>query len=158
MKKFKVGFRGYNTNQVNSFLDDVILKLEKIVIDSKEKDKMLALKDKTIQDLHYEIKRYKGIEQTLNQTISSVQANSERIRLQAKETSDNIINESRRNANRIISEALTRAEKVEYRAELLKKNINRYKSRMKNMLEQQLDLINDMDSEDYKINDRDDIL
>ena len=42
--------------------------------------------------------------------------------------------------------------------ELLKKNISRYKSRMKNMLEEQLDLINEMDTDEYKINDRDDIL
>lgn len=158
MKKFNFSFRGYNPNEVNAFLDDVIIKLEKIISDSKKKDEMVASKDKTIFDLQSEINRYKSIEQTLNSTISNVQANSEKIRLQAKQDSDNIINESRKNANRIISDALDRAEKVEYRAELLKKNITRYKSRMKSMLEHQLDLINDMDTEDYKINDRDDIL
>lgn len=158
MKKFNFSFRGYNPNEVNAFLDDVIIKLEKIISDSKKKDEIVASKDKTIFDLQSELNRYKSIEQTLNSTISNVQANSEKIRLQAKQDSDNIVNESRKNANRIISDALDRAEKVEYRAELLKKNITRYKSRMKSMLEHQLDLINDMDTEDYKINDRDDIL
>lgn len=158
MKKFNFSFRGYNPNEVNAFLDDVIIKLEKIISDSKKKDEIVASKDKTIFDLQSELNRYKSIEQTLNSTISNVQANSEKIRLQAKQDSDNIVNESRKNANRIISDALDRAEKVEYRAELLKKNITRYKSRMKTMLEHQLDLINDMDTEDYKINDRDDIL
>ncbi len=157
MKKFKVSFRGYDTYEVNAFLDDVIMKLEKIISDSKRKDEIVISKDKTILDLQSELNRYKSIEQTLNSTITNVQANSEKIRLQAKQDSDNILNESRRNANRIISDALDRAEKVEYRAELLKKNITRYKSRMKTMLEQQLDLINDMDTDD-KINDRDDIL
>lgn len=158
MKKFNFSFRGYNPNEVNAFLDDVIIKLEKIISDSKKKDEIVASKDKIIFDLQSELNRYKSIEQTLNSTISNVQANSEKIRLQAKQDSDNIVNESRKNANRIISDALDRAEKVEYRAELLKKNITRYKSRMKSMLEHQLDLINDMDTEDYKINDRDDIL
>lgn len=158
MKKFKVSFRGYDTKEVNTFLDDVIFKLEKIISDSKKKDEILTSKDKTILDLQNELSKYKSLEQTLNSTITTVQANSEKIRLQAIENSDNIINESRRNANRIIRDALDRAEKVEYRAELLKKNITRYKNRMKTMLEEQLDLINDMDTEEYKINDRDDIL
>ena len=158
MKKFNFSFRGYNPNEVNAFLDDVIIKLEKIISDSKKKDEIVASKDKTIFDLQSELNRYKSIEQTLNSTISNVQANSEKIRLQAKQDSDNIVNESRKNANRIISDALDRAEKVEYRAELLKKNITKYKNKMKTMLEEQLDLINDMDTEEYKISDRDDIL
>jgi len=158
MKKFKVSFRGYDTKEVNTFLDDVIFKLEKIISDSKKKDEILTSKDKTILDLQNELSKYKSLEQTLNSTITTVQANSEKIRLQAIENSDNIINESRRNANRIIRDALDRAEKVEYRAELLKKNITKYKNRMKTMLEEQLDLINDMDTEEYKISDRDGIL
>lgn len=39
MKKFNITFRGYNPTEVNAFLDDVILKLEKIISDSKEKMK-----------------------------------------------------------------------------------------------------------------------
>ena len=158
MKKFNYSFKGYNPNEVNAFLDDVIMKLEKIITDSRKKDEIVASKDKTIYDLQSELNRYKSIEQTLNSTISSVQSHNEQIRLQAKADSDNIINESRKNANKIISDALDRAEKVEYRAELLKKNISRYKSKMKTMLEEQLDLVNEMDSEDLKIYDGDDIL
>ena len=158
MKKFKTTFRGYDPIEVNMFLDDVIMKLEKIISDSRKKDEITIAKDKEILELKNELNRYKQIENTLNSTITNTQANTERIRLAAKQESDIIINESRKNANRIISDALTRAEKVQFRAEMLKKNINMYKSRMRTMLEQQLDLINDMDSSEYKINDRDEIL
>lgn len=158
MKKFNKTFRGYNPKEVNAFLDEVIVKLEKIISDSKKKDEIAIAKDKTIIELQNELNRYKQIERTLNSTITNAQANNDRIRYIAKEESDAIINESRKNANRIISDALNRAEKVQYRAEMLKKNINMYKKRMKTMLEQQLDLINDMDSDEYKVNDGEDIL
>lgn len=158
MKKFKKTFMGYDPIEVNIFLDDVIMKLEKIISDSRKKDENAIAKDKIIIDLQNELNRYKQMESTLNSTITNVQANSERIRYQAKQESDIIVNESRKNANRIISDALSRAEKVQFRAELLKKNINMYKNRMRTMLEQQLDLINDMDSSDTKIDDRDEIL
>ena len=88
MKKFKVSFRGYDTKEVNTFLDDVIFKLEKIISDSKKKDEILTSKDKTILDLQNELSKYKSLEQTLNSTITTVQANSEKIRLQAIENSD----------------------------------------------------------------------
>ncbi len=158
MKKFNITFRGYNPTEVNAFLDDVILKLEKIISDSKRKDEIAIAKDKKIIELQNELERYKQIENTLNSTIINVQSNNERVRLAAKQEGDIIITESRKNANKIISDALSRAEKVQYRAELLKKNINMYKKRMRTMLEQQLNIIDDMDSEDYKVDDRDDIL
>lgn len=158
MKKFNIIFRGYNPREVNAFLDDVILKLEKIISDSKRKDDLMISKDKKIEELQNELIRYKQIESTLNTTIISAQTNNERIRLAAKQEGDIIINESRKNANKIISDALFRAEKVQYRAELLKKNISVYKKRMRTMLENQLNIIDDMDNDDYKVDDRDDIL
>ena len=56
--------------------------------------------------------------------------------------------DARKNANRIISDALMRAEKTEFNAQLLKKNIDLFKSRVRTMLNQQLDIIDDLDKED----------
>jgi len=58
-----------------------------------------------------------------------------------------IINESRRNANKIISDSLSRAEKLQYDAELLKKNISLFKKRVRTMLEQQIELVDDLDKD-----------
>ena len=52
MKKFNKTFRGYNPKEVNAFLDEVIVKLEKIISDSKKKDEIAIAKDKTILFQH----------------------------------------------------------------------------------------------------------
>jgi cell division initiation protein len=158
MKKFSKTFYGYDPNEVNSFLDSVIAQVEKIIDESKKKDETIAAKDKIILELQNTVNRYKTMESTINSSLLSAQENNERIRQMAKQEGENIINESRRNANRIISDALNRAERIQYSAEILKKNITMFKRRMKTMLEQQLQLVDDMDTDDYKLDDRDDIL
>ena len=56
---------------------------------------------------------------------------------------------SKKNANRIINEALLRAEKTEDEAATLKRNINIYKRRLKAIIEQQLDMVNDIEKVDF---------
>ena len=87
------------------------------------------------------------MENNLNNSILEAQNNVEYIKRVAKSEGDAIISEARKNANRIISDALIRAEKTQYEAELLKKNVNLFKSRVRVMLNQQLDLIDDLDKE-----------
>jgi cell division initiation protein len=140
VKKFSKSFRGYNPKEVNDFLDTVITQVDKIVNESKQKDTIIA-------DLQNTINKYKAIENTLNTSIVAAQENGERLRLMAKQEGEAIVSESRKNANRIISDALVRAEKVQYDAEVLKKNIFLFKKRVRGMLEQQLELVDELDKE-----------
>ena len=142
MKKFSKVLRGYDPKEVNAFLDDIILKVENIVKESKEKDTK-------IKELENIVNKYKTLESNINSTFVNAQENSERLRQMANQEKDTIINEARRNANKIISDSLYRAEKVQYEAEVLKRNINLFKKRIKSMLEQQMDLVEDMDKEDF---------
>ena len=49
------------------------------------------------------------------------------------------------NANSIIHEALVNAEKTEYQANCLRKNITVYKNRVKSILESQIEIAEDLD-------------
>ncbi len=142
MDKFRKSFRGYDSTEVNEFLDGIISQVEKIVSDLKDKDK-------TILSLQDTLSKYKSIEHTLNVSVINAQENGERIRQMAKQEADMIISESRRNSNKIISDSLVRAEKLQYDAELLKKNISLFKKRVRTMLEQQIELVDEMDKENY---------
>ena len=81
----------------------------------------------------------------MNNSIINSQEQGEYIKRLAKNERDAIINDARKNANRIISDALIRAEKTEYQAELLRKNINLFKKKVRIMLNEQLDLVDDLD-------------
>lgn len=147
MDKFKRSLNGYNVDEVNAFIDDVIVKLETIIKEEKQIKNEIRLKDIKIKDLENIVEHYKQIENEMNTSINNAKESEESIKRLAKSERDDIINEARKNANRIISDALVRAEKIEYKTEVLKKNIVSYKNRVRIMLNQQLDMIDDLDEE-----------
>ena len=147
MRKFKRSIAGYDVNEVNAFVDDVIRKVENIIKEEEKIKRDIYDKDTKIKELEATLEKYKIMENNLNNSIIEAQNNVEYIKRVAKSEGDAIISEARKNANRIISDALIRAEKTQYEAELLKKNVNLFKSRVRVMLNQQLDLIDDLDKE-----------
>ncbi len=147
MRKFKRSIAGYDVNEVNAFVDDVIRKVENIIKEEEKIKRDIYDKDTKIKELEATLEKYKIMENNLNNSILEAQNNVEYIKRVAKSEGDAIISEARKNANRIISDALIRAEKAQYEAELLKKNVNLFKSRVRVMLNQQLDLIDDLDKE-----------
>jgi cell division septum initiation protein DivIVA len=63
----------------------------------------------------------------------------------AKQESDMILGEAKSNANRIVSDALLRAEKVEYDAARLRKNISLFKRSLRDKLQEQLNMVDDIE-------------
>ena len=62
--------------------------------------------------------------------------------------SDLIITEAKKNANRIINDALLKAESLENDAARLRRNIITYKRRIKSLIEEQSSIIDDLDKVD----------
>ena len=147
MEKFKRSLNGYNVDEVNAFIDDVIKKVELIIEEEKKIKKDIISKDKQIASLQETILRYKEMEQQLNASILNAEKNGEYIKRVAKFESDAIIREAKKNANRIVSDALIRAEKTEYETEVLQKNVNLFKSKIRVMLTNKLEIVDEMDKE-----------
>ena len=147
MDKFKRSLNGYNVDEVNAFIDDVIKRVESILAEEKKIKHEIKLKDIRIKDLEQAVEHYKTVEKQMNTSIITATESGEYIKRLAKSERDAIIEDARKNANRIISDALIRAEKIEYKTELLRKNIVSYKNRVRTMLNQQLDIIDDLDEE-----------
>lgn len=145
MEKFSRTLRGYNPEEVNEFLDKVIKQVETIVSESKEKDLKIAKLEEQIESNKHKLETYERMEQTLNKAIIMAQKTSEQIKLNAHDESELIINDAKQNANRIVNEALLRAEKTEREAMNLKRNINIFKRRVKDIVEAQLEVVNEMD-------------
>ena len=68
----------------------------------------------------------------------------------ARKEAESLINEARRNANRIINDALIKAEKAGDDADRLKRNTERLKRRLKGIIEGQLEVIDEMDNLDFR--------
>jgi len=138
MKKFSIVEKGYNQKEVNEFLDIVINRLEKVLAENNK----LNLQ---IEELKKELKENGNAEERLNKAILAVQETSDRMKELARAESQMIIEDAKRNANSIIHEALVNAEKTEYQANCLRKNITVYKNRVKSILESQIEIAEDLD-------------
>ena len=141
MKKFNRSFNGYNVDEVNAFIDDVIKRVESILKEEEQIKREIRSKDLKIKDLETIIEHYKSLENQLNTSLVTAQESGEYIKRLAKSERDAIINDARKNANRIVSDALIRAEKTEYEAQVLKKNITLFKNKVRVMLNQQINMI-----------------
>ena len=141
MEKFTTSKDGYNKNEVNKFVNDVIIEVESMICKLKEKDRKIEELTKTIE-------KYNNIELTLNKTILMAENTSNEMKKLAKEEAENLINEAKKNASRIVNEALLEAEKTQIESIRLKKNIVLFKKKLKIILENQIDMVDEIDNLD----------
>ncbi len=137
-KEFGKGFRGYDEDEVNEFLDQVIKDYELLIREKKELEEKLS--DQTERLGHFS-----SIEETLNKSILIAQEAGEEVKRSASKEAKLIIKEAEKNADRIVNEALTKARKIAFEIEDLKKQSKVFRTRFKMLVEAQLDLLNNDD-------------
>ena len=140
MRKFNNSFPGYNKNEVNSFVKNVTIEYESMLNNLKNRDK-------EIDDLKKELEHYKNLESTLNRAILIAEESSHSIKKTAFDESRLIIEDAKKNASRILNNALIRAEKIEYEANVLQRKVSQYKKKYRTILEEQLEEIEKLDIE-----------
>lgn len=148
MEKFSIVRRGYNPEEVNKFLDNVISKVDTMVSESKEKDDKILELNKLEQEnklLKEKLSKYEKMEATLQRAIVMAEKTSEQIKYNATHESEAILEDAKGKANRIINEALLKAEKAENEANMLKRNINIFKRRIKDIINAQIEVVDEMD-------------
>ena len=148
-------FNNYSPEEVDRFLEQIIIQVEKMIQDNKEKNKELALKDAKIehltklvantQNLQDKLAQYERMEGTLKNAIIMAQRTSDQIKSSAHRESEIILEAAKRNASRIINESLLKAEKADMEAEMLKRNINIFKRKLRGIIEAQLEMVDDIE-------------
>ncbi|GKU82397.1 MULTISPECIES: DivIVA domain-containing protein [Niallia] len=137
-KEFSKGFRGYDEDEVNEFLDQIIKDYESIIREKK------ALEER-LNELTDRIGHYNNIEETLNKSIVVAQEAAEEVKRNAQKEAKLILKESEKNADRIVNESLSKARKVALEIEELKKQSKVFRTRFKMLIEAQLDMLNNDD-------------
>lgn len=137
-KEFNKGFRGYDEDEVNEFLDQVIKDYELIIREKKELEEKL-------NDLNDRLGHFSNIEETLHKSIVVAQEAAEDVKRNAQKEAKLIIKEAEKNADRIVNESLSKARKIAIEIEDLKKQSKVFRTRFKMLIEAQLDLLNNDD-------------
>lgn len=133
-KDFKKVFRGYDIDEVDEFLEQLVDDYEKIYKEN------LSLKEK-INLLNEKIEHYSNIEATLQNTLILAQKAAEQAKENSKRDAELIIKDAQETANNIIRKAEEQVLEVNKEHEILRQQYSMFKSRFEGMLKAQLDTI-----------------
>ncbi|HHY74544.1 MAG TPA: DivIVA domain-containing protein [Bacillus bacterium] len=139
-KEFSRGFRGYDEDEVNEFLDQVIKDYELIIREKKE------LEEK-VKNVTERLTHFSNIEETLNKSIIVAQEAAEEVKRNAQTEAKLIVKEAEKNADRIINEALTKSRKIAIEIDELKKQSKVFRNRFRMLIKAQLEMI---ESDDWE--------
>lgn len=133
-KEFARRIRGYDEDEVNEFLDQIIKDYESVIRENKELGNQLL----TMQE---RLDHFSNIEETLSKTIIVAQEAADELKNNAKKEAQLIVKESEKNADRIINDALGKSRKIALEVEELKKQASIYRTRFRSLVEAQLELL-----------------
>ncbi|KAB3535273.1 DivIVA domain-containing protein [Alkaliphilus pronyensis] len=133
-KEFKKGIRGYKENEVDEFLDQLMIDYEKLYKENSE------LKE-NLEKISQQIDQYKNIEETLKNTLVVAQNTAEEVRANALKKSELIIQEAENRAKEIIANANKETEVIRGHYNEVKKQMHIFKTRYKTLLQAQLDTV-----------------
>src|SRR5690625_5944557 len=96
-KQFARSFRGYDEDEVNEFLDQVIKDYELAIRESE------AANERVIE-WEEKLGHFMNIEKTLNKSILVAQETAEEVKAHARKESKLIVKEAEKHADRIVNE------------------------------------------------------
>lgn len=140
-KEFKRSFRGYNEEEVDEFLDQVIKDYEHLYRETAD------LKE-SVERLTGKLEHYQHMENTLHSTLVIAQETAEEVKLNAKKESELLMKEAEIRAQKVLDETMSKVRKMTSEYEEIQKQIQIYRTRMKTLLQAQLDMLSTAEEDD----------
>ncbi len=136
MERFSSSFKGYNINEVNKFVDEMTNEYSSIINKLKAKDVEIERLKNENADLQRKLN---------NNNLGSIYSSGTEITGLARNEAKSIIEDAKKNASRIVNDALLEAEKIEFKTENMKRNMTVFKRRMRTIVKSQLETIEDIE-------------
>lgn len=134
--------KGYDCDEVDDFLDLVIVEFEKLLKENTRlNDKVTVMNDA--------IQHYKDMEDTLKASIVKGEKTAEDTRQNAKTEADHIVNEAKQKAKEILDRANNEQYKIDIETDRIRGQYEALRVKMKNLLNSELELI-ESSAEDFK--------
>ena len=144
-KEFHVKLRGYDQDEVNDFLDQVIKDYEQAL---KENERLTD----SLKQNQEKLKYFNDLKDSLNQSIivaqeaaDKVKANSQReaeiINREAQKQGQDIIDQANEKARHILDEASKKAKKLAVETDDLRKQARIFRQKLQVMMESQLEVV-----------------
>ncbi|MFC6465425.1 DivIVA domain-containing protein [Marinilactibacillus sp. GCM10026970] len=144
-KEFSVKMRGYDQDQVNDYLDQIIKDYELLLKQKKETEKKLEFAEEKLAS-------YDQMQDSLNKSIIVAQDAADRLKVNSEKEADMISKEAENKASKVrqdaenhadqlLKDAVGKARKIEEETEALRKQSRIFRQRLQLMIESQLELV-----------------
>lgn len=137
-KKFsKKMMNGYNDQEVDEFLDELIADYGTLYKENSELKEKISVLNETIQ-------HYKTIEDTLQNTLIMAQSTADEIKVVAQSKADQIIQNAEGDARKQVEDLNQKINMKKYELDNMKKDFDVYKAKMESLLISQLELLKEI--------------
>lgn len=140
-KEFAKGFRGYDEDEVDEFLDRVVKDYEELITEN------MQLKQR-LQEVTAKVEHYAKIEETLHSAIIVAQQTAKEIKENAIGEAELLRKEAEQATKQNVQNNTEQADKLRQKIEELVKEAIVFRTRFKTLLEAQLEIVN---SEDWRL-------
>ncbi|HCS75822.1 MAG TPA: septum formation initiator [Clostridiales bacterium] len=145
-KEFERSFRGYNEDEVDQFLDNIVDEFEKLYKENLEmKDRITHLMD--------QINQFRTMEKTLKDTLVTAQKTADEVTAVAQQKAKLILQEAEEQARQIrvnASQDVVEANREQF---AIRKQIRILKAKIRSLLESQIEEIEQLADDDIASTD-----
>lgn len=143
-KIFKISFRGYDVSEVDDFLQEICDSYVEIYDETK---KYL----KQIKNLSETVEQYKAMEDTVCNAVTVADKSATEIEAEARQKADDIVKNAKITAESIVAGAKQKTENEENRFNMIKREVEIYKTKIIDLLNAQLSVLKEYpQSGDFK--------
>lgn len=139
-KEFKRGLRGYNPDEVDEFLDEVVDNYEEIY---KENGK---LKEK-LEVLEEQVSHYAKIEGTIQNTLVLAQNAADQAKEASQKEAEVIIKNANETAQRIVDKAHNDVIQINSEFDRVKQEFIKFRAKFRNFINAQLETFDDLEKD-----------
>lgn len=139
-KEFKRGFRGYDVDDVDEFLEDIAEDYETLYKENS------SLKER-LEVLEEKLENYRKLESTINSTLVMAQNNSEQLKKNSEDQAELIINRANESAQRVIDNSHGEVLKINSEFDRVKNEFMSFKSKYKNFMKTQTELFDELEKD-----------
>ncbi len=137
-KEFKNGFRGYEANQVDDFLDEVADEFERTFAENQRMSEEIT----TLQE---RLQQFEDLESSIREALVHAQQTSRDLRRNAGKEAELIVREAKEQSHRILADSSSRIERVQESYEVLRKAKQEFSNDFRHLLKSYLAVMDNTD-------------
>ena len=148
-KEFKKGLRGYNSDEVDEFLDDVVDNYEEMYKENANLKEKLA-------NLNEKVEHYSKIETTIQNTLILAQNAAEQAKNSAQKEAELMVKNANETAQKVMDKAHGDVIHINDEYEKVKQEFIKFRAKYRNFMNTQLETFDDLEKDfvkNYNVSD-----